>query len=49
VRSRCKGWPRTDVGSPIDFTYTLPFNYTGTIDKVTTVLADIDLGKAKVA
>jgi hypothetical protein len=24
-----------DVGSPIDFTYQLPFAFTGTIDKVT--------------
>jgi len=37
----------TDVGSPIDFTYALPFSYTGTIEKVTIVLADMDLGKAK--
>jgi arylsulfatase len=36
----------TDVGSPIDFTYTLPFSYTGTIDKVTIVLGDMELGKA---
>jgi Sulfatase len=27
-----------DVGSPIDFTYTLPFAFTGTIDQVTTAL-----------
>jgi arylsulfatase len=24
-----------DIGSPIDFTYELPFAFTGTIDKVT--------------
>jgi len=23
-----------DVGSPVDFTYKLPFSFTGTIDKV---------------
>ena len=32
-----------DVGSPIDFTYTLPFTYTGTIDKVTFHLGKMDL------
>ncbi len=35
-----------DVGSPIDFTYTLPFTYTGTIDKVTFHLGKMDVGKA---
>jgi arylsulfatase len=39
----------TDVGSPIDFTYTLPFTYTGTIDKVTIVLDDLALEKAPAA
>ena len=32
-----------DVGSPVDFTYELPFKFTGKIDKVT-----IALGKAEV-
>jgi arylsulfatase len=33
-----------DIGSPIDFTYDLPFAFTGTIDHVT-----IDLKPAKPA
>jgi hypothetical protein len=31
-----------DIGSPIDFTYTMPFSFTGKIEKVT-----IDLGEVK--
>jgi arylsulfatase len=31
-----------DIGSPVDFTYTLPFMFTGTIDHVT-----IELGPAE--
>ena len=27
-----------DVGSPVDFTYKLPFTFTGGIDKVTVAL-----------
>jgi hypothetical protein len=34
-----------DIGSPIDFTYALPFTYTGTIDKVVIKLGEMDLGK----
>jgi len=36
-----------DVGSPIDFTYKLPFKYTGKIEKVHFKLGKADLGKAK--
>jgi arylsulfatase len=36
-----------DVGSPIDFTYKLPFEFTGTIDHVTVELGPVDAGKAK--
>jgi arylsulfatase len=35
----------TDIGSPIDFTYTLPFTFTGTIHKVTISLGALDIGK----
>jgi hypothetical protein len=38
----------TDIGSPIDFTYTLPFDFTGKIEKVTISLGALDIGKAKV-
>ncbi len=36
-----------DIGSPIDFTYTLPFAFTGTIDKVHFKLGKQDVGKPK--
>ncbi|WP_422506175.1 arylsulfatase [Stenotrophomonas sp. GZD-301] len=32
-----------DVGSPIDFTYTLPFAFTGRIDHVTIELGELDI------
>jgi arylsulfatase len=34
-----------DVGSPIDFTYKLPFAFTGKISKVNIKLGPVDLGK----
>ena len=34
-----------DVGSPIDFTYTLPFTFTGRIEQVTIRLGKTDAGK----
>lgn len=33
-----------DIGSPIDFTYALPFSFTGTIEKVT-----IELGRLAIS
>jgi hypothetical protein len=36
-----------DVGSPIDFTYKLPFEFTGKIDKVTIELKPETAGKTK--
>src|SRR5262249_50168752 len=33
-----------DVGSPVDFTYKLPFKFTGTIDKVTVDLKEGESG-----
>ena len=36
-----------DIGSPIDFTYKLPFAFTGTIDHVTIELGPVDVGKPK--
>lgn len=38
----------TDIGSPIDFTYTLPFSFTGKIEKVTISLGELDIGKTKI-
>jgi arylsulfatase len=38
-----------DIGSPIDFTYTLPFKFTGTIEKVRIKLGKTDIGKPKPA
>ena len=35
-----------DVGSPVDFTYKLPFAFTGTIEKVNIELGPVDIGKA---
>jgi arylsulfatase len=35
-----------DVGSPIDFTYKLPFAFTGKIEKVNIKLAPVETGKA---
>lgn len=35
-----------DVGSPVDFTYPLPFTYTGKINQVTITLGKLDIGKA---
>jgi arylsulfatase len=34
-----------DVGSPVDFTYALPFAFTGTIEKVHLKLGKTDIGK----
>ncbi|HEX7236389.1 MAG TPA: arylsulfatase, partial [Gammaproteobacteria bacterium] len=34
-----------DVGSPIDFTYALPFAFTGTVEKVHVKLGKMDIGK----
>jgi arylsulfatase len=34
-----------DIGSPIDFTYKLPFAFTGTIDHVTVELGPTDVGR----
>ena len=36
-----------DIGSPVDFTYKLPFAFTGKIEKVTIELGKSDLPKAK--
>jgi arylsulfatase len=36
-----------DVGSPVDFTYKLPFEFTGKIDKVTIALKPEAVGKVK--
>jgi len=36
----------TDVGSPIDFTYTLPFTFTGKIDHVTIALGELQIEPA---
>jgi arylsulfatase len=36
-----------DIGSPVDFTYTLPFAFTGKIDHVTIELGPTDVGKPK--
>lgn len=33
-----------DIGSPIDFSYTLPFAFTGTIEHVTIELGELDAG-----
>jgi hypothetical protein len=38
-----------DVGSPVDFTYTLPFAFTGTIEKVEIDLKPERIGAAKAA
>jgi arylsulfatase len=38
-----------DVGSPIDFTYKLPYAFTGKIEKVTIKLGKTDIGQTKVA
>ena len=38
-----------DVGSPIDFTYKLPFAFTGKIEKVTVKLGQADIGSPKTA
>jgi arylsulfatase len=35
-----------DVGSPVDFTYKLPFAFTGTIEKVNIKLGPPETGKA---
>jgi len=35
-----------DVGSPVDFTYKLPFAFTGTVEKVNIKLEPVDTGKA---
>ena len=35
----------TDIGSAIDFTYTLPFTFTGTVEKVHIKLGKTDIGK----
>jgi arylsulfatase len=35
----------TDVGSPIDFTYKLPFAFTGKVEKVNVELGSVDIGK----
>jgi arylsulfatase len=34
------------VGSPIDFTYNVPFAFTGTIEKVNIRLGPTEVGKA---
>jgi arylsulfatase len=34
-----------DIGSPVDFTYKLPFAFTGKIDKVNVKLGQLDTGK----
>jgi arylsulfatase len=36
-----------DVGSPVDFTYKLPFKFTGTIEKVHIKLGKTDIGKPR--
>ena len=38
-----------DVGSPVDFTYTLPFAFTGTIEQVEIDLKPERIGAAKAA
>ena len=35
-----------DTGSPVDFTYKLPFAFTGKIEKVNIKLGPVDIGKA---
>jgi arylsulfatase len=35
-----------DIGSPVDFTYKLPFAFTGKIEKVNIKLGPVDIGKA---
>jgi arylsulfatase len=36
-----------DVGSPVDFTYDLPFAFTGKIEQVHFKLGKTDIGQAK--
>ncbi|MGO4394591.1 hypothetical protein AB4Z46_24855 [Variovorax sp. M-6] len=36
-----------DIGSPIDFTYKLPFAFTGTIERVTVELGQLAVAAAK--
>jgi hypothetical protein len=38
-----------DVGLPVDFTYTLPFKFTGKIEKVTITLGKADVAKRATA
>ncbi|RJG05728.1 arylsulfatase [Noviherbaspirillum cavernae] len=38
-----------DVGSPVDFSYQLPFTFTGKIEKVTIALGKLDVSPAKAA
>jgi hypothetical protein len=38
-------WNRCDIGFPIDFTYKMPFVFTGKIDKVTIELKPAPPGK----